>query len=285
MAPGARVHIPPGIGGYVGADHVAMVLACDMDETPLVTLGLDIGTNTEISLRRPDRPELLSVSCASGPAFEGAHIRDGMRAASGAIEKVRITPTGVELTTIDDLPAVGLCGSGILDAIAELHRVGALDNGGRFRKDYPGVNAGDHGPEFVLAPAARSGSGRDIAITQHDVNEIQLAKGAIQAGLTVLLEASDTPPETVQEVIVAGAFGSFINIPNAIAMGLFPQLPNARYRQVGNAAALGAQWILISRAARLRANTLARRTRYLELTMFPKFSRRFAYAMRFPAVS
>jgi uncharacterized 2Fe-2S/4Fe-4S cluster protein (DUF4445 family) len=144
------------------------------------------------------------------------------------------------------------------------------------------VRTGDQGPEFVLVPAARSGSGRDIAITQKDVNEILLAKGAIRAGLNVLLEATGTPPETVEEVIVAGAFGSFLNIENAIAIGLFPDLPRARYRQVGNAAALGARWILISRRARQRAREIAKRTHYLELTSYPKFSLKFARAMLFP---
>lgn len=281
-APGASVHIPPTIGGFVGADHVAMVLASDLDQSEKVTLGLDIGTNTEISLRLPGRPTLTAVSCASGPAFEGAHIRDGMRAASGAIEKVRIGDRGLELTTIDDQPAVGLCGSGILDAIAELYRTGYLNLHGRFRRDHNGVRSGDQGAEFVLVPAAGSGGGRDIVITQKDVNEIMLAKGAIHAGLKILLEDTGTPIEAVQEVIVAGAFGSFLNIQNAIALGLFPRLPNAQYRQVGNAAALGAKWILISRLARQRAQEIARNTRYLELTTFPKFSRQFALAMLFP---
>jgi uncharacterized 2Fe-2S/4Fe-4S cluster protein (DUF4445 family) len=282
MAPGATIHFPPSIGGFVGADHVAMVLASDLDQSELVTLGLDIGTNTEISLRLPDQPFLTAVSCASGPAFEGAHIRDGMRAASGAIEKVRLSERGLELTTIDDQPAVGLCGSGILDAIAELYKAGCLDGGGRFQRGREGVTTGDHGLEYVLVPAQHSGSGRDISITQKDVNEIQLAKGAIHAGLNVLLAATGTPPEKVQEVIVAGAFGSFLNIQNAVAMGLFPRLPNAQYRQVGNAAALGAKWILISRPARQRAQEIAHRTRYLELTTYPKFSRQFALAMLFP---
>jgi uncharacterized 2Fe-2S/4Fe-4S cluster protein (DUF4445 family) len=182
MASGASVHIPPVIGGFVGADHVAMALASDLDQSDRVTLGLDIGTNTEISLRSPGASSLTAVSCASGPAFEGAHIRDGMRAASGAIEKVRISERGLELTTIDDAPAVGLCGSGILDTVAELYRAGYLDRNSRFRREREEVRAGDHGPEFVLVPAARSGSGRDIAITQKDVNEIVLAKGAIHAG-------------------------------------------------------------------------------------------------------
>jgi uncharacterized 2Fe-2S/4Fe-4S cluster protein (DUF4445 family) len=282
MAPGAKVHIPPTIGGFVGADHVAMVLASDLDRSDRITLGLDIGTNTEISLCKPDADHLTAISCASGPAFEGAHIRDGMRAASGAIEKVRIGERGVELTTIDDVPAVGLCGSGILDAVAELYRAGYINGNSRFQTGKYGVRVADYGPEFVLVPARESGSGRDITITQKDVNEIVLAKGAIHAGLNVLLEATHTLPESVQEVIVAGAFGSFINIQNAIAIGLFPRLPNAQYRQVGNAAALGAKWILISRSARQRAQEIARQTRYLELTTYPKFSRQFALAMMFP---
>lgn len=282
MAAGATVHLPPVVGGYVGADHVAMVLACNLDQSEKITLGLDIGTNTEISLRLPGQDELIAISCASGPAFEGAHIRDGMRAASGAIEKVRLGPHGPELTTIDDEPPVGICGSGILDALAEMYRAGYLAPNGRMNRERPPVRAAEQGPEFVLVPAARSGSGRDIVITQKDVTEIQMAKGAIQAGLNVLLEATHTPPEAVQEVIVAGAFGSFLNIRSTIDIGLFPHLPNAQYRQVGNAAALGAQWILISQAARRRAQEIARRTRYLELTTYPKFNRQFALAMMFP---
>lgn len=282
MAPGARVHIPATIGGFVGGDHVAMVLASDLDLSDKITLGLDIGTNTEISLRIPGQPRLTTTSCASGPAFEGAHIRDGMRAASGAIEKVRITAKGLELTTINDEPAVGLCGSGILDTIAELCRAGLLEMNGRLNPARPPVRMGDQGSEFLLVSGNRSGSGRDIVMTQKDINEIQLAKGAIQAGLLVLLEATGTPREAVQEVIVAGAFGSFLNIENAIRIGLFPDLPNAQYRQVGNAAALGAKWMLISREARARAVDIARNANYLELTTYPKFNRKFARAMMFP---
>lgn len=282
IASGGRLFVPPTIGGFVGSDHVAMLLASDLDQSEKVTLGLDIGTNTEISLRRPGVDELVAVSCASGPAFEGAHIRDGMRAASGAIEKVRIEAAGVVLTTIDDAPAVGLCGSGILDTVAELYRAGLLDRKSRFARDHPRIRLGSHGPEFLLVPASRSCSGRDIALTQKDVNEVVLAKGAIQAGLNILLEATRTPPAAVQEVIVAGAFGSYLNIHNAVAMGLFPQLPNAQYRQVGNAAALGAVWMLISQAARRRAGEIAQRTRYLELTTSPQFKRQFALAMMFP---
>lgn len=282
MAPGATVYIPPCIGGFVGADHVAMILACDLDEGNKTSLGVDIGTNTEIAIRKPGLSFLTSASCASGPAFEGAHISDGMRAASGAIEKVRITATGVDLTTIDDAPAVGLCGSGIVDATAELYRAGLINNRGRFDKENDRVGNGRFGAEFCLVPAAKSGSNRDVLITQKDVNEIQLAKGAIHAGLQILLEATGTPPEAVEEVIIAGAFGSFLNVQSAIAMGLFPELPRAQYRQVGNAAVIGAKWMLISREARQRAEKIAHNTTYNELTTYPKFGRKFALGMLFP---
>ncbi len=282
MAPGAFVHIPPCIGGFVGADHVAMILACDMDETEKTVLGIDIGTNTEIAIRKPGITYLTSVSCASGPAFEGAHVHNGMRAASGAIEKVRITENQVELVTIDDTPAIGLCGSGIIDTVAELYRVGLIDKHGRIQGDRGRVRDGEHGAEFLLVPAEKSITGGDIVINQNDINEIQLAKGAIQAGLNILLEVTGTKHSEVEEVIVAGAFGSFLNIRNAIAMGLFPKLPNARYRQVGNAAAIGAKWILISKAARLRAQRIATEANYHELTTYPKFSRQFAMGMLFP---
>ncbi len=282
MAPGAFVHIPPCIGGFVGADHVAMILACDMDQTDKFTLGIDIGTNTEIAIRKAGIPYMTSVSCASGPAFEGAHIQDGMRAASGAVEKVRIKDYQVEVVTIDNAPPIGLCGSGIIDTVAELYRVGLIDKHGRIQRDQGRVRSGRHGAEFMLVPAEQSGTGGDIVIDQKDINEIQLAKGAIQAGINILLEVTGTKHAEVEEVIIAGAFGSFLNVRNAIAMGLFPELPNARYRQVGNAAALGAKWILVSKAARVRAQSIAAETQYHELTIYPKFSRKFALGMLFP---
>jgi uncharacterized 2Fe-2S/4Fe-4S cluster protein (DUF4445 family) len=274
MAPGATVHIPPCIGGFVGADHVAMILGCDLDQNPRISLGVDIGTNTEIALRIPDSKFMTSVSCASGPAFEGAHISEGMRAASGAIERIRITTKGVELTTIDNEAPVGLCGSGIVDLAAEMHRAGLINNRGRFPQESGGA--------FQLVGAQDSGTGRAINISQEDINEIQLAKGAIHAGLEILLAVTNTSSEIVEEVIIAGAFGSFLNVENAISMGLFPILPNAVYRQVGNAAALGAKWILISKVARERAREIQRNTQYQELTTYPKFNRAFALGMLFP---
>jgi uncharacterized 2Fe-2S/4Fe-4S cluster protein (DUF4445 family) len=144
------------------------------------------------------------------------------------------------------------------------------------------VSNGRYGPQYLLVPAHQSGSSHDIAITQKDINEIQLAKGAINAGLSILLDVTNTAPEEVEEVVIAGAFGSFLNVKNAIAMGLFPELPNASYRQVGNAAIIGAKWMLISQKARLRAQQIAEQTQYQELTTYPKFSRKFALGMLFP---
>jgi len=282
-APGAYIHILPCISGFVGADHVAMILSSRLDQTDHVALGIDIGTNTEIVLARPDEG-LTSVSCASGPAFEGAHISDGMRAAAGAIEAVELTENGVTLRTVDDAPAIGLCGSGIVDGMAELRRWQLINERGRFDRNHRRVREGRQGPEFLLVPADQSGSQRDVVITQEDVNEIQLAKGAIRAGLEILLDATDTAPEKVKEVVIAGAFGSFLKVRSAFDIGLLPRLPNARYRQVGNAALVGARWALISRQARKRAQQIAAQANYLELTTYPKFSRNFAMGMLFPSI-
>ncbi len=281
-APGAYVHVLPCIGGFVGADHVAMILASSLDQTDHVALGIDIGTNTEIALARPDEGFLTSVSCASGPAFEGAHISDGMRAVAGAIERVKLTETGLELKTVDNAPAIGLCGSGIIDGVAELRRWQLINERGRFDRQHERVRDGRQGAEFLLVPGNHSGSQREVVITQNDINEIQLAKGAIRAGLEVLLEASHTAPQEVKEVIIAGAFGSYLNLQSALDLGLFPNLPQAHYRQVGNAAMVGARQALLSGQVRERAQQIVNKTNYLELTAYPKFNRRFALAMLFP---
>jgi len=300
LAPGAYVQLPPCVSGFVGADHVAMVLATGLDRADRVAVGLDIGTNTEIALckpgapgapdvpgasRVPGRAALISASCASGPAFEGAHIHDGMRAADGAIEDIRLTPDGAELRVVGNTRPVGICGSGIVDAIAELRRTGRVNERGRLRADAPGVRRGRHGRdrlEFLLAPAADTGNGKDIVITQGDIDEIQLAKGAIAAGVRVVLQATGTDPDSVEEVIVAGAFGTYLNLDSALDIGLLPRLPRARYRQVGNAAGAGAKATLLSVTERDRARRIAEHVNYVELTTFPGFQRQFAHSMLFP---
>jgi uncharacterized 2Fe-2S/4Fe-4S cluster protein (DUF4445 family) len=259
-----------------------MILATGLDTSSGVVMGIDIGTNSEIVLHKPGRPGLASASCASGPAFEGAHISDGMRAASGAIEVVQISESTVHVRTVDDAPAVGLCGSGIVDSIAGLYRWRLIDARGRFQRDSSRVRAGRQGPEFLLVDGRESGTGRDVVITQEDVNEIQLAKGAIRAGLEILLQVTETGHEEVEQVIIAGAFGSYLDMENAKAIGLFPELPRAGFRQVGNAAGVGAKQMLLSRQARLRGERLAREATHVQLTTFPRFSRQFAQAMLFP---
>jgi uncharacterized 2Fe-2S/4Fe-4S cluster protein (DUF4445 family) len=278
--PGAYVHILPGIGGFVGSDHVAMILATDIDRSRAVTLGIDIGTNTEIVISVPDRPQMISASCPSGPAFEGAHVTDGMRAMSGAIDSVRLTESGVEYRTIGDAPATGLCGSGIIDAVAELHKWGVIDERGRMQKPGSRVASGEKGLEFEVV-SEKDSKGR-VVITQNDIDQVQLAKGAIRAGIEALLEVAGISHEAVGEVVLAGAFGSFINIENAININLLPWFPNALYRQVGNAAGQGAKMALVSKEQRKRAQQIAGRTRYLELTTHPGFKRLFASGMMFP---
>jgi uncharacterized 2Fe-2S/4Fe-4S cluster protein (DUF4445 family) len=232
LAPGASVYLLPNVAGFVGADHVAMLLATGLHEAREITLGLDIGTNTEISLAVNGR--LLSCSCASGPAFEGAHIRDGMRAAPGAIEWVRLTGERVEYQTIDDAPPVGICGSGVLDGIAELSRAGVLRANGAMKPgSHPRVRMTDNGTEFLLVPAGERGAPRDLVITRKDVSEIQLAKAAIRAGIEVLLGEAGLEAEQIERVVVAGAFGTYLDVGSALAIGMFPPLPRERFVQVG----------------------------------------------------
>lgn len=276
--PGAYVHILPGIGGFVGADHVSMILASGIDFKKKVTLGVDIGTNTEIVLSNPADGSLVSLSCPSGPAFEGAHVTDGMRAANGAIESVKLTEDGVEYKTIGNEPAIGLCGSGIIDVVAELYRWNIINDRGRFNRDNSRVVKGKNGLEFILT----ENSNNSITVSQKDIAEIQLAKGAIKAGIESLMEVCRITNEMVEEVIIAGAFGSYIDLINTVDIGLLPSFPNARYMQVGNSAGVGAKMALVSQMLRQRARNIAAETRYLELTTHASFNRRFAQSMRFP---
>lgn len=279
IAPGASIYLPPNIAGFVGADHVAMLLAADIWNTDRTVVALDIGTNTEITVAH--RGQLVCCSCASGPAFEGAHITAGMRAAPGAIERVQIGDDELHLHTIGQQPPVGICGSGILDALAEMLKVGLLNSRGILNKDHPRVRVRDNKAEFVLAPAMFSGHGHDVIITRSDVNEIQLAKSAIRVGIDVLLAECGIGVEAIDEFIVAGAFGTYLDLNSAIRIGMFPDLPRARFQQVGNAAGTGARQMLVSTQRRRLAQDLARRDRYIELTTYSDFTRRYVAALNF----
>ena len=278
LAPGAYAHLLPNIAGFVGADHVAMLLATRVAEQRGTVLAIDIGTNTEMCLAAAG--EMTSLSCASGPAFEGAHIKFGMRAAPGAIERVRINDGRVEYKTIADEPPVGLCGSGLLDAVAQMYDVGLLDKRGRLAHG-PHVRDGENDIEFVIAEEAESGNGRAITVSQHDIRELQLAKGAIRCGIDTLLQNAGLTPGDLDQVIIAGAFGTYIDVASAITIGMLPDLPLERFSQVGNAAGTGARLALISRSMRHEAGQIANRVRYLELARAPGFMHNFAVAMYF----
>lgn len=280
LAPGAYIYLPSNIAGFVGADHVAVLLANEIGESSGRVVALDIGTNTEITLVSDGR--LLSCSCASGPAFEGAHIHDGMRAAPGAIERVRIAGERIHLQTIKNQPPVGICGSGILDAVSEMLEAGILSNSGSLEKDSPLVRTNqDNQAEFVLASSSISAHGRDIIITRKDINEIQLAKAAIRAGIEILLKEAGITFSELDEFIVAGAFGTYLDIKSTIRTGMFPPLPVSRFRQVGNAAGIGAKQMLVSAGKRRDAVEIAGKVDYIELTIHPDYMDIFLKAMYF----
>ncbi|TRZ50443.1 DUF4445 domain-containing protein [bacterium] len=276
-APGAYIQLLPNIAGYVGADHVAVILATEIWKTERTVLAIDIGTNTEITLASAGR--LLSCSCASGPAFEGAHIHDGMRAAPGAIERVQIKDGEVFVFAIGSQPPVGICGSGILDAVAEMRKAGILNEKGALLTGKQQVRETAQGNEFVLVPAEKTGHGREITISRRDVNEIQLAKAAIRTGINVLLETAAISAQEVEEVLIAGAFGTYINLASAIRIGMFPDLPLERFKQIGNAAGMGAKRALISKKSLSEARSIAERAQYIELTTHTNFQNDFLNAM------
>jgi len=276
IAQGAVVHLLPNIAGFVGGDHLAMLLAVRAEENPGPMLAIDIGTNTEISLVTGGG--ISSVSCASGPAFEGAHISCGMRAAKGAIEHVSMSDNQLRYHVIQDARPVGICGSGIFDALAQLFSHGVIDKGGRITGDHPLVREGQNGREVVLVDETE-GAGPIIAITQKDVRELQLAKGAIRAGIDMLLKEHGLLPDAVNEIIVAGAFGSYLDISSAVCIGMLPEIPLDRFRQVGNAAGVGAKAVLTSKTERKKAQRLAQKIRYVELAGKPGFQKVFMEAM------
>ncbi|MFC1949224.1 ASKHA domain-containing protein [Chloroflexota bacterium] len=276
LAPGSYVHFPPVITGFVGADHLAMLQAANPRKSDGVTIALDIGTNTEISLIKGE--EIASTSCASGPAFEGGHIKHGMRAAKGAIERLRITDNDIQYQTIEDAPPIGICGSGVMDALAQLYLSGTINESGRFDLNNPRVRTTDDVTEFVLVDRKKSEKLSPIVITQKDIRELQLAKAAIRAGIQLLLEYNGFTEKDIGQVIIAGAFGSYIDLSSAVAIGLLPALPLDCFRQVGNAAGIGAKMSLISTTIREEARGIVSRSHYIELASTPEFKKVFVEA-------
>jgi uncharacterized 2Fe-2S/4Fe-4S cluster protein (DUF4445 family) len=288
--PRGRVYTAPLVASFVGADTVGVILATGMHTGGGLRLALDIGTNGEIVLGTRER--LLACSTAAGPAFEGARIRYGMRAATGAIDRVDLDGDRLVLHTIDEAPAVGLCGTGLIDAVAALVRAGIVSPSGLMRAPpdlvarAPALAArlvGGHGdPGFVLAAADETQTGHPILLTQRDVREVQLAKGAMAAGVRMLLEAFGAGVGDLQEVLLAGAFGNFIRPERALEIGLLPPVPPDRVQFVGNAAGAGARMLLVNRDLRRLADDVARGVEHVELSQRPEFQGLFAEAMFFP---
>lgn len=278
IALGAYIHLLPNIAGYVGADHSAVILSTQLWQSDKTVMAIDIGTNTEISL--VSNGVILSCSCASGPAFEGAHISHGMRAAPGSVERVQIIDGEIKLFTIENQPPIGICGSGILDIVAELRTSNSINDKGAFSDGQPHIRPGENGRnEFLLAPAENTKHGRDITVSRSDINEIQLAKAAIRAGLEVLMQQADITAEDIDEVIIAGAFGTYIDVSNAIKVGMFPNVPVERFRQIGNAAGMGAVQALLSKEQRQTIAEVIQQVKYIELTTTSDFQRDFVNAM------
>jgi uncharacterized 2Fe-2S/4Fe-4S cluster protein (DUF4445 family) len=289
LHPRARVVMFPALGAYVGGDIVAGMLATGMDRDKRTRLFIDVGTNCEIVVSDGDR--ILATAAPAGPAFEGGAIRCGMRAADGAIETVKLTDT-VELGVIGDVEPRGLCGSGLVDIVAELVKVGLLDNSGRFIPEETAASVAPAladrltmiGQErvFVLhRPEPDSALEDCVVLSQRDVRELQFAKAAISTGWTLLLEELGLEHRDVQQVLLAGSFGSYLSAASAVRIGLVPKLPVLRIVAAGNVAGEGAKMALLSVRERVGAQALLEEVTYVELSDRPDFNDRFVDQLSF----
>ncbi len=287
MSPAGNVHCVENIAGFVGADTTAGALAVDMDRIEDRVLFVDIGTNGEIVLATPET--LCAASCAAGPALEGARIRHGSRAVDGAIEAVVAGEDDIGLDVIGSIPPRSICGSGLIDAVAVLLDFGVIDARGRFTDRqtlkntlseplYSRLLESSGQPAFCLA-FDRHASEPGVILTQRDVREVQLAKAAIRAGIRILLDRLGMTDSDLDRVLLAGAFGNYVRPASTVRIGLLPDVPLDRIRSVGNAAAAGAQMLLISDECRDRAARLARQTQYVEIAHQQGFADLFADAM------
>jgi len=282
--PQANVHFLPVIAGFAGSDCVADILALGLLKEEDPCLLLDIGTNTEVVVGNQRR--LMACSCASGPAFEGAHIKHGMKASSGAIESVRIDPDTLDVAfrTIDNVEPRGFCGSGIVDTVAELLKVGIIDENGAINREVnsPRIRLSKEGEwEFVVVRLGEAGP-QDVVVTQGDIREIQLAKGAIRTGVSILMQEMDVKPKQVKHVYIAGAFGTYITPSSAKVIGMIPDTPLNIITSVGNAAGTGARMALVFSKARRICEKISNVVEYVELAAQSDFHSVFMESLSFP---
>jgi uncharacterized 2Fe-2S/4Fe-4S cluster protein (DUF4445 family) len=285
----AQVYMLPIIAGFVGADTVGMILSSTLGSRTGNCIAADIGTNAEVVLKTDQG--LIACSSPAGPALEGGQIRDGMRAALGAIDKV-IAEQDIVVHTIGDAPALGICGSGLIDAVAVLLDLGIINKTGRLLLEPNGPlpdaiaarlrNGKDGTPEFVLVWASQSGNRLDIVLRQDDIRQLQLAKAAIMSGVDALLQQRGLERSDIDAFLLAGGFGNYINIRSARRIGLIPDLANDRIHYIANAAGLGAQMTLLSAQSRAAAENIARKTKHLSLAGYQGFQKMYLGAMGFP---
>ena len=300
---GLRIHprgilyAMPMVGSFVGGDITAGILVSGMHESEELSLLLDIGTNGEVVLG--NRDFLVACSASAGPAFEGGSVTCGMRAASGAIDSVQVFPRepAVAATTIDGRPPVGLCGTGLIDALAGMFLAGILDRGGRFPTDGRGsrfrVSEEDGRPGYLLVPAEQSGSGRDIILTQADVENLIRTKGSIYAAADCLVHSVGLTFGDIQRLCIAGAFGNKLDVSSCITIGLLPEIPLERIQFIGNSSVAGAKLVMLNRSRFEEVQRIRDRITYRELMVDPAYMERFTSACflphtdlsRFPSVA
>ena len=288
VAPEARVCFLPLVAGFVGADAVGVALATRIYDSAEIRIAVDIGTNGEVLLGSRDR--LWACSAPAGPALEGGQIRHGMRGALGAVDRVAVDDD-IHVHTIGEVDALGICGSGIIDLLAGLLDRGVIDWTGLIQVDRRDalppklaervVMRGEERQVIVLRPG-EAGARQEIVLTQDDVRQVQLAKGAIASGIAMLQHVAAVPDARVGELMLAGGFGNYLSIASAVRIGLIPDLPRERIRYVGNAASLGAQLSLLSETERARAEDIARRIDHVSLAAHPDFEQIFVDCMNFP---
>lgn len=282
--PRASVDCLPGVASYVGADITAGALAAGLDHTDQLTLFIDVGTNGETVLGTQDW--MVTCACSAGPAFEGAGVVDGMRATTGAVEEVWIHSGTFEPTyrVIGEVKPKGICGSGLISLLSELFVTGVIDRSGNVKldADTPRVREGEHGPEYVLVWGEDTESGRDIALTKVDVENLMRAKAAIYAGFSVLASSVGVDLADVEQVLVGGAFGRYINVEKAIQIGLLPDLSWDRFHFLGNTSVLGAYMALLSHGARQEISRISEGMTYVELSADNTFYDAFTAALFLP---
>lgn len=285
--PRGNIHMLPVVAGFVGSDHLAVILSCDLLNKEEMTLAIDVGTNGEIVVGNKDG--MKCCSAAAGPALEGSCIKFGMRAADGAIERVKIKRGNYNVTykTINNEKPLGFCGSGIIDLVAEMLKTGVMDVTGRIRPEledeHDRIREGwDAGYEFVVETKRKTKIKKDITLDSNDLREIQLAKSAIYSGVSILMEQWGIDAEGLDRACIAGAFGSYVDVTNAMTIGLFPEMPLEKVHSVGNAAGSGAKLSLLSKTKRQEEDLILEKLEYVELATHDTFQNQFVDAMNFP---